>query len=110
MQLPPVQQQAQLIATKERERADNSRFASNLVYSRAPQQSQQQGEMMPAPYDPTERQVNSNLVPPQTPGEPQANPGRYKPPLEANIDSAAGQPYFVYDRSVLGTVLMNRLD
>ena len=43
MQLTPVQQQAQLIAAKERERADNSRFASNLVYSRAPQQSQQQG-------------------------------------------------------------------
>src|SRR6202045_771292 len=33
MQLTPVQQQAQLIAAKERERADNSRFASNLVYS-----------------------------------------------------------------------------
>ena len=34
MQLTPLQQQAQLIAAKERERADNSRFASNLVYSR----------------------------------------------------------------------------
>src|SRR5271156_3479930 len=30
-QLTPVQQEAQLIAAKERERADNSRFASNLV-------------------------------------------------------------------------------
>jgi type IV secretion system protein VirB10 len=110
MQLTPVQQQAQLIAAKERERADNSRFASNLVYSRAPQQSQQQGEMMPAPYDPTERQVNSSLVPPQTPGEPQASPGGYKRPLEANIDSATGQPYLVYEGSVLDTVLMNRLD
>ncbi len=35
MQLTPLQQQAQLIAAKERERADNSRFASNLVYSRS---------------------------------------------------------------------------
>ena len=34
-QLTPEQQQAQLIAAKERERADNSRFASNLVYFRA---------------------------------------------------------------------------
>jgi type IV secretion system protein VirB10 len=66
--------------------------------------------MMPAPYDPTERQVNSSLVPPQTPGEPQASPGGYKRPLEANIDSATGQPYLVYEGSVLDTVLMNRLD
>ena len=35
-QLTPEQQQAQLIAAKERERADNSRFASNLVYSALP--------------------------------------------------------------------------
>ena len=38
MQLTPVQQQAQLIAAKERERADNSRFASNLVYSGSAEQ------------------------------------------------------------------------
>ena len=49
MQLTPVQQQAQLIAAKERERVDNSRFASNLVYSRsaAPPQQQQQSQTMP---------------------------------------------------------------
>ncbi len=35
MQLTPLQQQAQLIAAKEREREDASRFASNLVYSRS---------------------------------------------------------------------------
>ena len=40
-QLTPAQQQAQLIAAKERERADNSRFASNLVYSRAAEQQPQ---------------------------------------------------------------------
>src|ERR1700674_4044981 len=33
MQLTPERQQAQMIAAKERERADDSRFASNLVYS-----------------------------------------------------------------------------
>jgi type IV secretory pathway VirB10-like protein len=110
MQLTPVQQQAQLIAAKERERADDSRFASNLVYARPPEQPQQQGQMMPAQYDPTERQVNSSLVTPQAPGEPQGTPGGYKRPLEANIDSAIGQPYLVYEGSVLDTVLMNRLD
>ena len=54
MQLTPVQQQAQLIAAKERERADNSRFASNLVYSRSadPPQQQQQGQTMPSPIWP----------------------------------------------------------
>ena len=30
--------------------------------------------------------------------------------MEANIDSASGQPYLVYEGSVLDTVLMNRLD
>src|ERR1700694_848887 len=61
MQLTPVQQQAQLIAAKERERADDSRFASNLVYSRSAEHPQQQGGMMPAQYDHTERQANSSL-------------------------------------------------
>jgi type IV secretion system protein VirB10 len=112
MQLTPVQQQAQLIAAKERERADNSRFASNLVYSRSadPPQQQPQGQMMPAQYSAAERQVNSSLVPPAAEGKQEDSPGGYKRPLEANIDSAVGQPYLVYEGSVLDTVLMNRLD
>jgi type IV secretion system protein VirB10 len=111
MQLTPVQQQAQLIAAKERERLDDSRFASNLVYSRSYEQpQQQQGQMTPAQYGPAERQVNSNLVPPPAEGKQEDTPGGYKRPLEANIDSAVGQPYLVYEGSVLDTVLMNRLD
>jgi type IV secretion system protein VirB10 len=111
IQLTPVQQQAQLIAAKERERLDDSRFASNLVYSRLPEQPQQQGQMIPAQYGPAERQVNSNLVPPRAAAEdPQETPPGYKRPLEANVDSATGQPYLVYEGSVLDTVLMNRLD
>ena len=107
MQLTPLQQQAQLIAAKERERLDDSRFASNLVYSRS---AEQQGQIMPAQYGPAERQVNSNLVPPPAEGKQEDTPGGYKRPLEANIDSAVGQPYLVYEGSVLDTVLMNRLD
>ena len=42
LQLTPEQQQAQQIAAKERERADDSRIASNLVYSRPPEQPLQQ--------------------------------------------------------------------
>ena len=112
MQLTPVQQQAQLIAAKERERADNSRFASNLVYSRSadPPQQQQQGQTVSAKYGPSERQTNSSLVSPPAEGKQEDTPGGYKRPLEANIDSAVGQPYLVYEGSVLDTVLMNRLD
>jgi len=54
-----MQQQARLIAAKERGRVDNSRFASNLVYSGSavqPQQ-QQQGQAMPTPYGPADRQA-----------------------------------------------------
>jgi type IV secretion system protein VirB10 len=112
MQLTPVQQQAQLLAAKERERADNSRFASNLVYSRSadPPQQQQQSQTMPAQYGPAERQTNSSLVSPPAEGKQEDTPGGYKRPLEANLDSAVGQPYLVYEGSVLDTVLMNRLD
>jgi len=111
MQLTPAQQQAQLIAAKERERADNSRFASNLVYSRsADPPLQQQGQAMPAQYSPAESQPNSDLVAAAAKGKQEDTPGGYKRPLEANIDSAVGQPYLVYEGSVLDTVLMNRLD
>jgi len=111
MQLTPVQQQAQLLAAKERERADDSRFASNLVYSRSPDSRQQlPGQMVSGQYGPAERQVNSNLAPPTAEGKQEDRPGGYKRPLEANVDSAAGQPYLVFEGSVLDTVLMNRLD
>ncbi len=113
-QLTPAQQQAQLIAAKERERADNSRFASNLVYSRTaeqqPQQPQPQTQTMPIQYDHTERQSKTSLVDPRAEKEQEETARGYKRPLEANIDSAVGQPYLVYEGSVLDTVLMNRLD
>ena len=110
----PVQQEALLLAAKERERADNSRFASNLVYARAaeqpPLQQPQQGQMMPTQYDHSERQTNSSLVAPRSAEEKEETSGGYKRPLEANVDSATGQPYLIYEGSVLDTVLMNRLD
>jgi len=113
MQLTPVQQQAEMIAAKERERADDSRFASNLVYSRSadpPQQQQQQGQIMSAQYGAAERQANGSLVPATAEGKQEDTAGGYKRPLEANLDSAVGQPYLVYEGSVLDAVLMNRLD
>jgi type IV secretion system protein VirB10 len=109
----PEQQQAQLIAAKERQRADDSRFASNLVYARPPDQPQQQAPSETAATQyatPAHRQEESSLQPPRAAGETQETAGGYKRPVEANIDSARGQPYLVYEGSVLDTVLMNRLD
>ena len=111
-QLTPDQQQAQMIAAKERERADNARFASNLVYSRGPEQTQPQSQLAPTQFDPIERQTSGSLIKSPTDDkqqQPQAEAG-YKRPLEANIDSATGQPYLIYEGSILDTVLMNRLD
>jgi type IV secretion system protein TrbI len=111
MPLTPDQQQVQMIAAKERERADDSRFASNLVYSRsADPPPPQQGQMMPAQYGTSEGRTNSSLVSPPAEGKQEDAPSGYKRPLEANVDSAIGQPYLVYEGSVLDTVLMNRLD
>jgi type IV secretion system protein VirB10 len=107
-QLNPVQEQAQQIAAKERARADDSRFASNLAYSSPPEQPQSQrpGQMMPV----SQRQTDSSLVSARAAGEQQDASEGYKRPMEANVDSATGQPYLVYEGSVLDTILMNRLD
>ena len=113
-QLTPEQQQAQQLRAKERERADESRFASNLVYARAPDQPQQQalaqqqtsGLMTPA----SPRQPENSLGAPRPAEEQQAAAEGYKRPVEADIDSATGQPYLVYEGTVLDTILMNRLD
>ena len=110
MQLTPEQQQAQMIAAKERERLDNSRFASNLVFARPPEQAQQPGQMAATQFGPADRQANSNLIAPEAERKLEESPGGYKRPVEANIDSASGQPYLLYEGSVLDTVLMNRLD
>jgi len=110
--LSPEQQQAQLIAAKERERADESRFASNLVYSLVPVQAQQQAPQQSATQSAAtaQRQQDSNLVPPRTAGEAPTADSGYKRPTEADIDTAVGQPYLVYEGAALDTVLMNRLD
>jgi type IV secretion system protein TrbI len=109
-QLTPEQQQAQQIAAKERERADESRFASNLVYVRGADQPQQTQAAGPVAAASQQKQENSSLVPPHVAGEqPEASEG-YKRPVEANIDSATGQPYLLYEGTVLDAVLMNRLD
>ena len=109
----PLQQQAELIAAKERERANDARFASNLVYSRSaeqPQQPPQQGQIVSAQYDHTKQQTNRSSVAPEVEAKQEETSAGYKRPPEANVDSATGQPYLIYEGSILDTVLMNRLD
>jgi type IV secretion system protein VirB10 len=109
----PLQQQAELIAAKERERANDARFASNLVYSRSaeqPQQPPQQDQIVSAQYDHTKQQTNRSSVAPEVEAKQEETSAGYKRPLEADVDSATGQPYLIYEGSILDTVLMNRLD
>jgi type IV secretion system protein VirB10 len=127
-QLSPEQQQAQQLAAKDRELAYNSRFASNLAYSRSTdsppaRQSlpQEQGIAPPGSYPPQSgaagvptSQQQTNLVGPRTAGAQPATSSSdqtaIKRNTEVNIDSAAGQPYVIYEGTTLDTVLMNRLD
>ena len=117
-QITPEQQQAQQLAAKERELAYNSRFASNLVYTRAAdpspeQQATQAGTAptgyapQPNPYTALSGQPGSSLIAPRSADGPPAQPKRAP---EINLDSAVGQPYVVYEGTMLDTVLMNRLD
>jgi type IV secretory pathway VirB10-like protein len=125
-QLTPVQQEEMQIASKDRELAHSSLFSSSIAYSRSQQQSEQQqhqqGEAQPQSGQPgpdqsaaqnttnVQHQRPSNLVDPRASGEPAVEPAGYKRPVEANIDSATGQPYLIYEGTFLDTVLMNRLD
>ena len=126
-QLTPVQQEEMQIASKDRELAHSSLFSSSIAYSRSQQQSEQQQRQQgdpqaqpgqPGPYQSAaqnttnvQHQRPSNFVDPRTPGDPPAvEPAGYKRPVEANIDSATGQPYLIYEGTFLDTVLMNRLD
>ena len=123
-QLSPAEQTEQQLAVKDRELAYASRFASNLVYSQA-QQSANPEQHTPAsanidppapvagantnPYVAALGSANTSLTAPQaaSAGQSQAQPQRQP---EVNIDSATGQPYVVYEGTVLDTVLINRLD
>ena len=123
-QLSPAEQTEQQLAAKDRELAYASRFASNLVYSQA-QQSANPEQHTPAsanidppasvagananPYMAATGYANTSLIATRaaSAGQSQTQPQR-RP--EVNIDSATGQPYVVYEGTVLDTVLINRLD
>jgi type IV secretion system protein TrbI len=112
--------------TQEKELAYKARFASNLAHSQSqnihgpssliaasfPAQDQPglNGGTVNQPYSPPGSNVvpTSSMVAPRTRG--QDAPSADKRPAEVNINSASGQPYVVYEGTILETVLMNRLD
>jgi type IV secretory pathway VirB10-like protein len=119
-QLTPEQQQQQALANKERELSFDSRFASNLAYSRSKEEEQRQPQPQTTPQMMPTSAANpyaaamaggegSSLVPNRAAREQAALTTGKKAP-EVNLDSAVGQPYVIFEGAVLDTVLMNRLD
>ena len=99
----PEEQARQQLAAKERERAFESRFSSNLAYIR-----QQEPPADHGPQISPDQQRESGLLVPRKAGEQPAPTA--KQASEVNVDAAYGQPYAVFEGTTLDTVLMNRLD
>lgn len=111
-QLSPSQQEAQQLAAKDRERAYNARFSSNLAYSRPPDPPPSQIAPNGSQNQYTAAAGNTSMIAPRAAGEqPQAQAAQTpKRAAEVNIDSASGQPYVLYEGATIDAVLMNRLD
>lgn len=121
-QLSPAAQEQQQLAIKDRELAYDSRFASNLVYTRATADSSEETSSAVASTTGSQRNTTSiqplpdprpgSLIPARAvnnaPGNSVAPAATTKP--EINIDAATGPPYVIYEGTTLDTVLMNRLD
>ena len=117
-QISPAQQEEQQLAAKDRELAYESRFASNLVFTQTsvhPPSSDpaRSNEQPTSDTGVASSQDSSSLIAPRAAGDPTANEPAKTPSQqssEINIDAATGQPYVVYEGTVLDTVLINRLD
>jgi len=126
-QLDPLQQEEEQLAAKEKELAYAARFASNIVYRNASDQTPRQptsaalaeGENAPgaqgnaSSYLSAQDRAPSNLIPARAAGDqpatiPTQSTAQHR--AEVNIDAATGQPYVIYEGTTLDTVLMNRLD
>jgi len=83
------------LADKERERAYNSRFASNIAYA-AP----------PPPQQPTTAETQL----PTTEGVTPTTTPTAKKPVNVNVNGATGQPYVLFEGSIIETTLVTRLD
>ena len=126
-QLTPAQQEEQQLVAKDRELAYTSRFASNIVYRSAQDETPRQhpsaalAESESAPgaqgitssYSPAQERAASSLIAAHAAGDQPASSSTQSTAqhrAEVNIDAATGQPYVIYEGTTLDTVLMNRLD
>jgi type IV secretion system protein VirB10 len=120
-QLSPEEQQVKQLAARERELAYNARFASNLVYARSSDTqvaSRQDSsptlgtEAQTAVGSHSERPADSSLISSKSAADEKGTSpdSPVKRSAEINIDSAAGQPYVIYEGLTMDTILMNRLD
>ena len=99
----PAQEQREALAEEEREMDFKSRFASNLVVS----QSLSANAPQPTP---TPHAFDDAPVRPSGPQQAAQSPAQQQYPAEVSVNSAVGQPYVLYEGTILDTVLMNRLD
>jgi len=108
------EQQRKTLLQEERELAFKSRFASNLAYSQG-RATAPTGATLPqqqAPYPSGELRspfATSSPAPLSTATNQTAKPVPERA-AEVNVNSAVGQPYALYEGTILDTVLMNRLD
>ncbi len=109
-QLTPQQQQQLQLQEQERELAFKARFASNLAYS---QSHGINGQPNLAAANQQTGASSSLLQSSTSTGQTQPSTqqlGQFKRSQEVNINAATGQPYVVYEGTLIDTVLMNRLD
>jgi type IV secretion system protein VirB10 len=112
-QLSSVKEEEQQLAAKDRELAYQSRFASNLVFAQTANDVVQNKQKQNSDSTPMPDPSTSSLFTPRAAGDPLASETAKTPSQqnsEINIDAATGQPYVVYEGTVLDTVLINRLD
>ena len=83
------------LADKERERVYNSRFASNIAYA--------------AQFTPQQPTTAENQLPTSDGVTPTTTPTAKKP-VNVNVNGATGQPYVLFEGSIIETTLLTRLD
>lgn len=98
----PEQQQREALVEQEREMIFKSRFASNLVLSQTHTSAAPQGTPSAPAYGYALAQTNGPQQSVQS--------AQQQHPAEVNVNSAVGQPYVLYEGTIVDTVLMNRLD
>jgi type IV secretory pathway VirB10-like protein len=100
---PAENNQPDPLEQRERERAYNARFASNFAFAASPGA---RSLLAPSPgaLDSPEPMADWQL-PPSVQGNAQS-----KKPPSVNVNDATGQPYVLFEGTLIETALVNRLD